>query len=109
MDKKKKEKKQELYQILDELNRPIRIKVGYISAINSARVGKIYQSKAAALTAVRNAIKACSTNHTSGSKFIINGESVEKDVWSENLLKAKIRIFEPTKVEEIIFNLDRLK
>lgn len=108
----KKEKIQELYQILDQFDKPIRIKIGFQSSIVNSRVGKIYQSKAAALTAIRNAIKVIESSpshYRNGMVLDLYGKRVSRDEWTEALLKTKIRVFRPATVEDITFHLDKIK
>ena len=113
MAAKKKEKIPELYQILDKDDNPVRIRIGLSSAIDKSRVGKIYQSKAAALATIRKAIK--SRNKEAAIRFeyptilFINHKKVTDDEWQEELLKLKIRIFQPTTVEDVTFHLDKIK
>jgi hypothetical protein len=113
MPRTKKEKIPELYQILDEGGNPVRIKTGYISAIERSRVGKIYQSKAAALFTIRKAIKQKnkepSTRFDYATALQINKKNVSNDEWQEALLKLKIRIFRPADTEEVTFHLDKIK
>lgn len=109
----KKEKIPELYQILDDGGNPVRIKTGYISAIDRSRVGKIYQSKAAALSTIRRAMKQKNkepaTRFEWATTLQINKKNVSNDEWQEALLKLKIRIFRPADTEEVTFHLDKIK
>ncbi len=113
MAKAKKDKIPELYQILSEDGNPVRIKTGLTSAIDNSRVGKIYQSKAAALSVIRKAMK--SKNSEAKSRFEypailkINKKNVTIEEWQEALLKLKIRIFQPASTEEVTFHLDKIK
>ena len=113
MAREKKEKIPELYQILGEDGNPVRIRLGYISAIEKSRVGKIYQSKAAALTTIRKAMKQ--KNKLPASRFDfesilkINGKNVPDDDWTEALLKLRIRIFQPAATEDVTFHLDKIR
>ena len=113
MARQKKEKVPELYQILDKDGNPVRIRLGLSSAIDKSRVGKIYQSKAAALTTIRKAIKSRNkepaTRFEYGTVLFINHKKVTDDEWQEELLKLKIRIFQPTTVEDVTFHLDKIK
>ena len=113
MARQKKEKIPELYQILDKDDNPVRIRLGLSSAIDKSRVGKIYQSKAAALTTIRKAIKSRNKEATTRFEYetilFINHKKVADDEWQEELLKLKIRIFQPTTVEDVTFHLDKIK
>lgn len=112
MARVRKEKVQELYQILDQFDKPIRIRIGFQSSIVYSRVGKIYQSKAAALTAIRKAVGIMETapsHYRNGMVFDLYGKRVSKDEWTEALLKMKIRVFQPVAVEELTFHLDKIK
>jgi hypothetical protein len=112
MAKAKKERVQELYQILDQFDKPIRIRIGFQSTIINSRVGKIYQSKSAAITAIRKAIGVMETapsQYRAGMVFDLYGKRISKDEWIESLLKMKIRVFQPVAVEELTFHLDKLK
>jgi hypothetical protein len=110
---KKKEKIPELYQILDEDNKPVRIKIGYSSGIDNSKVGKVYQSKASALSAIRRAMRSKNiepkTRFDFGTMLHINKIRVNDDEWQDKLLKLKIRIFQPSSTEDITFHLDKLK
>ncbi len=113
MARVKKEKVPELYQILDETGSPVRIKAGYVSAIDKSRVGKIYQSKAAALSTIRKALKQRNkepaTRLELRTVLQINRKNVTNDEWQEALLKLKIRIFQPALTEDVTFHLDKIK
>lgn len=113
MPRAKKEKVPELYQILDDGENPVRIKTGYTSAIDRSRVGKIYQSKAAALSTIRRAMKQKNKEPSSRLEWAtilkINKKNVSNDEWQEALLKLKIRIFRPADTEDVTFHLDKIK
>ena len=113
MARTKKEKIPELYQIIDENDHPVRIKLGLTCAIMPSRVGKIYQSKAAALTTIRNAIKSKNTEPESrwsyGKVLEIDGLRVSNEEWMQSLLKLKIRIFQPSSTEELTFHLEKIR
>jgi hypothetical protein len=113
MPRAKKEKIPELYQILDEGGNPVRIKTGYTCAIDRSRVGKIYQSKAAALYTIRKAMGQKNKDPVTRFEFRtalqINKKNVTNDEWQEALLKLKIRIFRPADIEEVTFHLDKIK
>lgn len=113
MPRAKKEKVPELYQILDDGENPVRIKTGYTSAIDRSRVGKIYQSKAAALSTIRRAMKQKNKEPSSRLEWAtilqINKKNVLNDEWQEALLKLKIRIFRPADTEDVTFHLDKIK
>ena len=113
MARAKKEKIPELYQIIDKDGNPVRIRLGMSSAIDKSRVGKIYQSKAAALTTIRKAIKTKNkepvTRFDYGTVLFVNHKQVTNDEWQEELLRLKIRIFQPTTTEDVTFHLDKIK
>lgn len=113
MARPKKEKVQELYQILNNAGKPVRIKVGTTSSISTSRVGKIYQSKAAALSAIRKAMKTKhiepKTRWDNGVFLYIEHKKVTDDEWMEEILKLKIRIFQPVSIEDVTFHLDKIR
>lgn len=113
MAKVKKDKIPELYQILSEDGGPVRIKTGLTSAIDKSRVGKIYQSKAAALLVIRKAMKSKSSESKSRFEYPmilkINNKIVTTEEWQEALLKLKIRVFQPAFTEDVTFHLDKIK
>jgi hypothetical protein len=110
---KKKEKIPELYQIVDENNNPVRIKGGYNSTIDISKVGRIYQSKAAALSTIRKAMQSKNIKPKNRFDYAtclhINKEKVNNELWQDKLLKLRIRVFQPSSVEDITFHLDKLK
>ncbi len=112
MGKTKKDKIPELYQILSEDGSPVRIKTGINCAIEKSRVGKIYQSKSAALSVIRKAMKSKASEAKSRFDYPtilkINKKNVTTEEWQEALLKLKIRIFQPASTEEVTFHLDKI-
>lgn len=115
MAKQKKEKIQEIYQLVSHDNKPVRFESSWNKAhISTVRAGRLYKTRATALDAIRRAIKgAGDISHYYASKktktFESFGTVVNKEEWIESLLKLKIQIFHPVSTEDLTFYFDKLK
>lgn len=113
MAKQKKEKIQEIYQLVSHDNKPVRFESSWPkSHISIVRSGRLYASKATALGAIRRAIreaKDASTYYARQKTFESFGAVVNKEEWIESLLKLKIQILHPVLTEDLTFYLDKLR
>jgi hypothetical protein len=113
MAKQKKEKIQEIYQLVNCDNKPVKFESTWSkSHVSTVKAGKLYKTKASALNTVRRAIKEAkdaSSYYASQKTFESFGAVVNKEEWIESLLKLKIQVFHPVLTEDLTFHLDKLK
>ena len=113
MAKQKKEKIQEIYQLVSDNNKPVKFESTWSrSYISLERAGKLYKTKTSAINAIRRAIreaKDTSSYYASQKTFESFGVIVNKEEWIESLLKLKIQIFQPVSTEDLTFYFDKLK